>query len=179
MKTLMLGILISTLDIAHGGQHEAAMSSVSSFHSYTSKIRTHNLEYEISYFSLANSTHKSESQKVVTQTTQHISLDFKNKKQCKSLKLTVYEVPFQTLNDRDIMSFIHVEKGYLIDGLYDTTYAMPGNASIFVAPDIGRQTLIRVLSPEIAPYLHDIMCLSEATEPFAIKYEIDNDNPLK
>jgi len=94
-------------------------------------------------------------------------------KQCKFTDLHIYQIDHDTLNNREVMSFLpwHLWGNLNIKGAYDSISSPRGTAAIFITSRDSGSRETRLVSHEITHYWQDTMC-KKVNETQAYDFEV-------
>jgi len=97
---------------------------------------------------------------------QELQSYYHDSKKCSDVTLNVYSVDFDTLNNRDIFSFLSWEEwdNKNIGGIYDTRFSPHSSAAIFISTNRGDKKTTSILAHEIAHYWQHTRCLGQNEE---------------
>ena len=88
---------------------------------------------------------------------------YSNSQKCIDLSLHVYFVDFDTLNDREVATFVRWKsKSHKIDAIYDATVAPSGQSSIFISTKYDHNKTSKILAHEMAHYWQHTRCISQS-----------------
>jgi hypothetical protein len=171
-------ILMLFTSISLAGDHQSAMDQI--YFEQVSKrevlVMSHTLQ--VNYFGSGSDEEfavkniKNATRKVF----EILSRDGIHPARCEYKKIDLYDINYDVLNDRSLMTFIEFDKPIKIDGLYDSRYSRAGHASVFVSNDIRIEKRSETIYHEIAHYWHDALCLDSVSnamesEEFALRIE--------